>query len=196
MRALNVGCGSTRPGEPWTNLDNLRTQLPEGTPERANLDAEPNYVEHDISAGELPFPEDTFSICLLSHVIEHFDCKQGMGIMRDCRRVLKPGGTLVVSVPDAYYFRSVYQEDNIKNAVGLFGEPIYEPDGEITFFDYALWMRQHHAILTEDSLWCYFVKAGFNYNGIETCFNTSPRFPQFKDLLNRIPFSLIMTATK
>lgn len=205
MRLLNLGCGSVRPQENhWVNLDDLHSQLLPGTPERENLDKETNYVNHDISSGILPFGDNEFTGILCSHVIEHFDCMQGVQIMRECYRVLKTGGALVVSVPDASYFRQVIGRDNIDNSIELFGEPIHLPDGEVTFFDYALWMRQHKAILTEDSLWAYFKKANFNsiyrptreWLMTEKKLSLSPQGEAIFGLINRTKFSLVMEGVK
>lgn len=206
MRLLNLGCGSVRPkAQEWTNLDELRAQLSEGTPERRNLDSEENYIDFKIGSGPLPFTDNLFHGILASHLIEHFDCMEGVAIMKDCYRILKPGGVLVVSVPDASYFRWVNDSDTIENAEFLFGEPIHLPDGETTFFDYALWMRQHKAILTGDSLWCYFRKSGFSdiYEISREWLRfeysrekETDAFHEIEPLLNRVKFSLIMQGTK
>lgn len=189
--------------EPWTNLDNLRAQLREGTPERAQLDDESNYVDHDIANGPMPFDEGTFDGAMLSHVLEHFDAPSGVKLMQDCRRILKPRGVLLVSVPDASYFRRVHAEDTPDNAVRLFGEPIHLPDGEHTFFGYALWNRWHKAILTEDALWCYFVRAGFSPYRIYRISTGEQELPELPDALalmraalNRRRFSLVMTGVR
>jgi predicted SAM-dependent methyltransferase len=125
--------------------------------------------------------------------------------MISCWRVLKPGGVLLVSVPDASYFRKVHDEDTVENAERLFGEPIHLPDGETTFFGYGLWNRWHKAILTEDALWAYFVRAGFK--DVMTLMRTYLEHVQQSETangtmenmvkqLNRIPFSLVMCAVK
>lgn len=197
MKLLNLACGATRPGEPWTNLDNLFDVLEIGTPERDNLNKEVNYVEHDI-LDPLPFSGSEFDGVLCSHALEHFDCHWGLKIMRGCHRILKPGGILMVSVPDASYFRLMHSADTAENAVELFGEPIYAPDGEATFFGYALWNRFHHAILTEDALWAYFRRAGFN--GIDRIGSVSYEgdevTTEMHKILNRRLFSLVMVGYK
>lgn len=199
MRLLNLGCGNTRPGEPWTNVDNLYAVLPIGSPERANLNAEPNYENADISM-PLPFCSETFDGILLSHVIEHFDCMASVRLLVECRRILKPFGVLIVSVPDASYFRSVRDEDTLENAERLFGEKINLEDGEKDFMGYALFFREHKQVLSEDSLWCILTRAGFSVL-------SSLVFPQMAKandlpvkemlpLLNRRKFSLEMIGVK
>jgi len=160
MKLLNIGCGNTRPGSPWTNLDCLHEQHALGTPEREQIDREENYVEHNVLTGPLPFGNDTFSGIALLHVLEHFDAQEGLKLLIECRRVLKPGGIVLVSVPDARYFRGVYPEDRNENWPRLFETT--DPKNTIpTFFEAALWFEQHKAILTDDAVWCYLTRAGF-----------------------------------
>lgn len=194
MRLLNLCCGATRPGEPWTNLDNLHAVLLPGTPERTNLDAEPNYVNHDVLSGPLPFDDNIFDGILASHCVEHWDCQESVRVLKECRRVLGREGMLIVSVPNASYFREVYRIDTPDNSEYLFGEKIYEPDGERTFFGYGLFNRFHKQVLTEDSLWCILVRAGFHIPktfGVSTI-NTSPLHSALVEQLNRRKFSLEM----
>lgn len=204
MNLLNLGCGATRVvDDTWVNVDNLRPALAAGTPERTNLDAEPNYVNANIT-DPLPFADGMFDGILCSHVIEHFDCQQGVAIMRECHRILKPGGVLLVSVPDAAVFRRHHAEDTPENAVRLFGEPIHLPDGENTFAGYALWNRFHKAILGEDALWAYFVRAGFGNSlrvnnewcSAHSAFEEQGPLCDMSRILNRLPFSLIMMGIK
>lgn len=160
MKFLNLGCGYPRiEGAEWVNVDNLLLQLQDGTPEKDNLLAETNYIDHDITT-PLPFSDSEFDGVLASHVFEHFDAQEGLRIMVECRRVLKPSAPLLVSVPDASYFRRVHAEDRVSNWPRLFG--VTDPQNPISsFFEAALWFDQHKAILTEDALWGYFTRAGF-----------------------------------
>lgn len=200
MEILNVGAGSVRPPAPFINLDNLRTQLPPGSGARINLDAEPNYVEHDLSRYQMPFPDDHFDGILLAHCLEHFPTPKGISIMEDCRRMLKPGGVILVSVPDASYFREVYDRDENANWPELFDTT--DPNNPIpTFFRAALFYEQHEVVFTEDALWCYFVRAGFTPDSIRKYGGAkgdvdSMAFGVMTKKLDRLKFSLVMSATK
>lgn len=194
MKLLNVGCGGQRPGEPWTNLDCLRQFLKEGTPERTNLDKETNYVEANLlDTMPLPFPVDTFDGILIQHVIEHLTCHEAVHVLADCRRVLKPRGICVVSVPNCAYFLEHFAEDNKENAVRVFGEPISEPQYE-RFFDYALFHREHKQLLTRQSLLCHIIKAGFS-NVLLSPF-PDPVMDALGEQLNRLKFSAIIHCQK
>ena len=67
------------------------------------LDVNPGpLVHHQGDAVDLSqFPDSTFSEVYASHVLEHFDYKDGlMKALREWHRVLVPGGVLHLSVPD------------------------------------------------------------------------------------------------
>jgi SAM-dependent methyltransferase len=84
MRLLNVGCGNCYHPS-WTNVD------------LASKDADVH--QYDIRSG-LPFPDASFDAVYHSHVLEHLPPDEGRSLIRECFRVLKPGGTLRVVVPD------------------------------------------------------------------------------------------------
>lgn len=200
MRIANLGCGSQRPlNQEWVNIDSWE--------DGGHEINEPNFVFHDLRK-PLPFDDNSFDAVLASHLIEHMDCQDGLRLFLESKRILKPGGILMVSVPDASYFRKVYPEDCNKNWPRLF--EVSDPPNPIpTWLEAALWFNAHKAILTEDALWSYFIRAGFKepvnlrYNVDDDSVTLSrPReavpevFNQLVAQLNRIKFSLIMTAIK
>jgi len=81
---LNVGCGATcHPA--WTNID-----LVSGSPD---------VIAHDLRKG-LPYPDQCFDACYSSHVLEHLEQEESERLLRECWRILKPGGVIRLSVPD------------------------------------------------------------------------------------------------
>lgn len=66
-----------------------------------NINPSPD-VDHIGDAVDLSrFPDGTFAEVYASHVLEHFDYKEGLvAALREWHRVLAPGGTLRLSVPD------------------------------------------------------------------------------------------------
>ena len=59
----------------------------------------------------LPFENESFAGIFSEHVFEHFDLEQGESILRECLRVLKPGGTLRLIVPDGEKIIRTYLEN-------------------------------------------------------------------------------------
>ncbi|MBI4617944.1 MAG: class I SAM-dependent methyltransferase [Planctomycetes bacterium] len=60
---------------------------------------EPTTVAGD--AFHLPFTDRAFDVVLLAEVLEHVE--RGANILAEARRVLVPGGRLVVTTPNPYY---------------------------------------------------------------------------------------------
>lgn len=144
MKLLHLGCGLVRPGDPWVNMDTF------------GVDAH-NFVKWDMNVHPWPFPADEFDGITAQHVFEHFDAHHLQHVLRECYRVLKPGGVLRCGVPDASYFRKVFAEDRRENAQRLFGEPNAHPNYQ-TFMGWALFLyADHMQVFTEDSLWCTLV---------------------------------------
>ncbi len=144
MKLINFGSGGVRPGDPWINMDT------EGH------DAH-NFVRWNFLTHPFPFDDNSIDGIFSSHVFEHFDACQLQHIVRELYRILKPGGILRVSVPDASYFRKNYHRDTRENAVDVFGEPNQHPEFQ-TFMGWALFLYQgHFQVFTEDALWCTLV---------------------------------------
>lgn len=201
MRLLNLCCGAVRPqSEEWINLDNLYPVLPIGSPERTNLENEPNFRQWEITEnGKLPFEDEEFDGIVASHCVEHWDLHQSVRVLKECWRILKYPGYLIVSVPDAAIFREKHWFDYPDLAVRNFGEPIHEADGEQTFMGYAGFNRFHKQLLSEDSLWCILYRAGFHRilcPGDLALHVTCDMLETMKSILNRLPFSLILRAEK
>ena len=54
----------------------------------------------DLTVHPWPFSDASASEILASHVLEHFDHYQAVIFLDECKRILKPGGTLHIAVPD------------------------------------------------------------------------------------------------
>jgi SAM-dependent methyltransferase len=91
-RLLNLGCGG-RFHAAWTNLD----AAPQST----------SVIRHDVTQ-RLPFADRTFEFVYHSHLLEHLTPEQGAALLRECHRVLTPGGTIRVVVPDLEAIARLY----------------------------------------------------------------------------------------
>ena len=81
---LNLGCG-TRFHSEWTNVDFVTSGA--------------GVLSCDLRAG-VPFEDGTFDVVYHSHLLEHFPKSDGANLLKECYRVLKPGGVHRVAVPD------------------------------------------------------------------------------------------------
>lgn len=60
---------------------------------------DPDAVCWNLKRG-IPFRDGTFDVVYHSHVLEHLDREDAPGFLRECSRVLLPGGSIRVVVPD------------------------------------------------------------------------------------------------
>ena len=83
-KKLNIGAGDgALPG--WLNTDLLPTS-------RAVV-----YLD---ATRRFPFDDDTFDYVFSEHMIEHVDYAGALRMLRECHRVLKPGGKIRIATPD------------------------------------------------------------------------------------------------
>lgn len=109
---LHLGCGSNVvPG--WENIDKswnvYLTRVPAArsllararvlSEEQAHAVFPPGIVRADIRKG-LDYGDGTVEAVYASHLIEHMSRWQGLALLRECRRVLRPGGTIRLATPD------------------------------------------------------------------------------------------------
>jgi len=66
--------------------------------------ARPDVLIHDISQG-IPFPSGSYDFVFCLEVLEHLP--NPFGTLSEIHRVLKPGGVLIVSVPNPYHFKEI-----------------------------------------------------------------------------------------
>ena len=89
---LNLGCGSHF-NPKWINIDFSKTG--EGV------------IGHNLLNG-IPFNDNTFEVVYHSHVLEHFSKEDGAKFIKECYRVLKPGGIIRIALPDLEQIVSNY----------------------------------------------------------------------------------------
>ena len=84
---LNVGCG-TDYKKGWINIDNNSDN---------NIDKlDLNWDLRD----PLPYEDESVDYIFNEHFFEHLAPDEGVAVMKDLRRVLKPGGVLRIAMPD------------------------------------------------------------------------------------------------
>lgn len=94
LRALNLGCGS-RFHPNWENVDFASES--------------PCVRAYDLRKG-IPYPDSSFDVVYHSHLLEHFPRQFAPSFLRECHRVLKPGGLIRVAVPDLEKIVRLYIE--------------------------------------------------------------------------------------
>jgi len=87
--ALNIGSGQ-RPFKSvfdevqWINVDSVESWNPDLV----------------CDGSSLPYQDESVDFVVLHHVLEHFGCNEGAGLLKEAHRVLKRGGLLQIFVPN------------------------------------------------------------------------------------------------
>lgn len=93
VRGLHVGCGANRlPG--WLN-----TEL---SPREDEI-----YLD---ATRPFPFPANAFEYVYSEHMIEHIPYGDALHMMRECRRVLRPGGVARIVTPNLAFLKTLLAE--------------------------------------------------------------------------------------
>ena len=122
------------------------------------FDANPGpVVDHVGNAADLrSFPDNTFSAIYASHVAEHFDYMNDLlQTLKEWRRVMTPGGTLYISVPDLDVLAKLFVDSDKYSVQDRFFIMRMIFGGHIDKYDY------HLVGLNEEFLMDFLRGAGF-----------------------------------
>jgi predicted SAM-dependent methyltransferase len=202
---LNLGCGFNTPKQ-WINVDYALGARIAKRPLLLYLSKKLNLVAgdwsrdiliHDLST-ELPFESDSSQCVYLSHTLEHFDISSGRTLLRECFRVLSPGGSLRVVVPDLDYFLLAYQSQQV-TAIDLLPQLMGNVQSNARglrriaecFFSFP-----HKVSFNREELRKELASAGFKE--IEDCDPLVSRNPKFLELesIESTKKSIVIEATK
>jgi predicted SAM-dependent methyltransferase len=89
---VNLGCGSVFHRD-WINLDSIPAT---------------DIVRRWDIRKPLPFETGQIDVCYASHVLEHLPRSNASDLLRECHRVLIPGGVIRLAVPDLESIASAY----------------------------------------------------------------------------------------
>jgi predicted SAM-dependent methyltransferase len=94
---LNLGSGPRGIASPhWINVD--------GFPDK--------NVQYLVDLSRpLPIPDGSFAGVFSEHVQEHFSLEDGIALIRECHRILAPGGHLRLIMPDGEKLMRTYFDD-------------------------------------------------------------------------------------
>lgn len=81
---INLGSGQRKFGPGWVNIDVQAKWSP------------------DIccSGDSIPLPSSCAQLVVMHHVLEHFGCGEADACIQEVKRLLAPGGSLIVTVPN------------------------------------------------------------------------------------------------
>ncbi len=81
------------------------------------------HINHVGLVQDLSFiPDNTVELIYASHILEHFGRSEFVDVLQEWKRVLRPGGTLRLAVPDFAACAKLYYEQGLKDGLtGLIG---------------------------------------------------------------------------
>lgn len=82
---INLGSGQRKFSKPWINIDCQAHWRPDIVADGKSLPM---------------FGENTVDTVVMHHVLEHFGCGEAEGVVKECYRILRTGGSLIVTVPN------------------------------------------------------------------------------------------------
>ena len=121
------------------------------------LNANPGpEVDHVLDASDLSsFPDNTFDVIYASHVLEHFDYVNVLqSVIKEWKRVLKPGGCAYISVPDMDTLCRLFLSNQLTMDQRFFIIKMIF-GGHLDQYDY------HMVGLNEEFLEYFFAEAGY-----------------------------------
>jgi SAM-dependent methyltransferase len=120
----------------------------------------------------LPFPDDSVERIYSSHFLEHLTFTQGQNLLKECLRVLAPGGTISTCVPSAKPYLEAYCLGRpLDHDTWIMHEPAWNKTTAIDYVNYIAYMDEvnfivlkhaaHQYMFDEDNLVKVLEVAGF-----------------------------------
>ncbi len=136
-----------------------------------------SYKHFNVEEDAFPYPDQMFDVVLFCEILEHL-LQDPVHALAEIKRVLKPGGTLIVTTPN------VVRLENVRKMIA--GENIYDP-----YSGYGPYGR-HNREYTQQDLFSLLTVNGFRPNSLFTAdvterTNPSERVDQIAALRNRRP---------
>jgi predicted SAM-dependent methyltransferase len=142
---LHIGCGKNHMDD-WINVDVRRTSVAD--------------LAWDVTL-KFPFEEGSCRYIYNEAFLEHLTVDQGLAFMRECRRLLEPGGVLRIAMPSVQNIVNRYLSDDWKQQDWL-AWPEYahvETRAEMMNMSFRAW--GHEWIYDRDELHRRLREAGF-----------------------------------
>lgn len=95
VRKLHIGCGNNLLPD-WLNMDRLPLFR-----DALHLDARRKFR----------FGNNTFDYIFSEHMIEHISYEEGLKMLAECFRILKPSGRVRISTPDLAFVLGLYNTE-------------------------------------------------------------------------------------
>ena len=139
-------------------------------------------VKYLDATGRFPWTDNFFSIIYTSHMLQNLHEADAINCLKECYRVLAPGGLVRIAVPDLDTLIRSYDPKNPEEFLTKFFEARQEKD-----------KNRHHWHYNENSL--RRILSGIGFQSITRCEYRQGRCPELETIEERPP-SLFMEAVK
>jgi len=129
-----------------------------------------NKVTYLDATKKFPLPNNSFQYIYSEHMIEHITHIQGLSMLKECYRVIKPGGRIRIATPDLKQILLLYtgQPKGFNSQYIKWSMDTFAKDERDTFgyessivFNYFFHKWGHQFIYDEQTLTALLIKAGF-----------------------------------
>ena len=143
---LNLGSGPVCGENGWTTIDQYDCD-----------------ICWDLRKG-IPLKDNTVESIYSSHLLEHLDYKSNIKFINECKRVLIPGGKMLVCVPDARKYISAYVSDTeFRPKNSLYADAIVDTSSAMDQLNYIAYLNgEHKYMFDQENLINIFLKCGFS----------------------------------
>jgi predicted SAM-dependent methyltransferase len=175
---LHIACGTVK-FKGWVNVDR--------DPVNKIID-----VTWDVRQ---PFPIENGSVRFIynEHFLEHLTVPEGLAFLRECRRLLEPGGVLRVAMPDlAECVRQYYENDWRQPWMKKYGFEWIQTRCETINIAFREW--EHKWLYDREELHRRLREAGFE--NIRDCERMESTVPELRKLETRDETLLVCEAIK
>jgi len=139
---LEVGAGDKKGRNGWVTIDVTK-----------NCD-----IYWDLRKG-IPFPDESVSKIYSSHFLEHLTFKEGQIFLDECMRVLMPGGTFSVCVPNARMYIEAYLNGELDRNIFFGYKRAYNHTTKIDYVNYTAYMGGIHKYMFDEENLLFILRA-------------------------------------
>lgn len=141
---IEIGSGAKKGDNGWLTMDLVGAD-----------------IQWDLRFG-MPFKDNCIEQIYSSHLFEHLTVEETKRLLKECKRVLKPGGKFSICVPnakryiDAYYNKDLtFWEQHQKD----FYPPAYNNTTIIDYINYVAYMDGHHKYMFDQENLLYILES-------------------------------------
>ena len=99
----------------------------------------------------LPLPNNSVQMIYSSHLLEHFKYADLINFLKECHRIMKPGGIFNAAVPNAgIYLKAFQNPEGFDPGIFCRYEPAYNYNSPIDYVNYIAYMDGHHRYMFDE----------------------------------------------